>query len=916
LVSTLKKGLNIKERHDLALFDTKIFENIVIELQYPNQSILISNVYHSPNPPVNVTITNHNNLFLETLDAHLCKLSEITKDSYIFLDSNIDLLKLNTHQLCNDYMDINLSNGFVQLICRATRIQGGHCSLIDHILTNANQPSYDTGTILSDLSDHFINFIQLKNTKQKIKHKKLFKRSLTDENIARFKETLSHLNWADTLSKTNVDEAFDAFWKIFSDMYNIHFPQKKTRFNRNKHKLNSFMTEGLLKSRNTKINLCKSAALNRSVEALNLYKNYRNIYNSLVRLSKKMYFEQNFETHKKNPKKTWDLLKEAANLNKSNDTIEQLIINNELITDPTKIANEFNRFFVKIGVQISESILPTNAKPEDFMPIIENLTDIDLGTTNPAHICDLIKSLQTKLSLDSDGLSTKLLKMVATEISQPIAHIFNLSLTQGIFPNKFKKSRTVPVFKSGNANSCDNYRPIALLSSLSKILEKLVSVKLVNHLDFNNILYEHQYGFQKNKSTEQNLIHAVNFIGNSFNENKFCIGVFFDLKKAFDVCSHEILLMKLEKMGIKGIALNWFKSYLENRTQCVDINGHLSDEEKLKISILQGSILGPILFLCYINDLFRVSDLLTLMFADDTFTLKSDKNLNNLIQSVNTEVNKMAVWFRANKLAVNKNKTKFIIFRPKGKKINDDFPPLLLDENEQNVPYDPSLVTQLERYHNEHVNKDCRAYKLLGVFLDEYLTLDQHVNHIIKKLSRSLYCIRMAKNNVTENGMRSLYFALIHSHLSYCPVILNCLTKTNLAKLTKIQKKAIRTVTKSAYNAHTAPLFLRLKILPLDKLIKLGNLQFMHAVHYNYAPSSFQHVWQLNTNRHGDRQLRNDDLYTLPPPRIEQFKRLPLYSLPMEWNKAGDITLQENKVTFRYAVKDRLFLELSENQLV
>ncbi len=227
MVSTLKKGLNIKERHDLALFDTKIFENIVIELQYPNQSILISNVYHSPNPPVNVTITNHNNLFLETLDAHLCKLSEITKDSYIFLDSNIDLLKLNTHQLCNDYMDINLSNGFVQLICRATRIQGGHCSLIDHILTNANQPSYDTGTILSDLSDHFINFIQLKNTKQKIKHKKLFKRSLTDENIARFKETLSHLNWADTLSKTNVDEAFDAFWKIFSDMYNIHFPQKK-----------------------------------------------------------------------------------------------------------------------------------------------------------------------------------------------------------------------------------------------------------------------------------------------------------------------------------------------------------------------------------------------------------------------------------------------------------------------------------------------------------------------------------------------------------------------------------------------------------------------------------------------------------------------------------------------------------------
>ena len=176
-------------------------------------------------------------------------------------------------------------------------------------------------------------------------------------------------------------------------------------------------------------------------------------------------------------------------------------------------------------------------------------------------------------------------------------------------------------------------------------------------MESNNLLYEHQYGFQKNKSTEHSLIHAVNHIGKAFNENKFCVGVFFDLKKAFDVCSHDILLMKLEKMGIVGTALNWFRSYLKDRTQIVDINGSFSNERQIKISILQGSILGPILFLCYINDLFSVTNLLTLMFADDTFGLKSDSDIVNLIDSVNIEIKKMAVWFKANKLAVNISKT-------------------------------------------------------------------------------------------------------------------------------------------------------------------------------------------------------------------------------------------------------------------
>ena len=908
----IRKGLNFTIRNDLECFSLKTFENLVVEIHYPKKSMLFSNIYHSPNPPPNVTQSEHSNNFLELMDNHLANFSSLNKDCYVFLDANIDLLKMNSNAVSNDYMDINLSNGFIQLICKATRIQNGHFSLIDHILSNTNLPSYCSGTVVDDISDHFINFLQLPVDRVKLKPKSTFKRKLTDDNINGFKLSLAGIDWTDIYQNNDVDQSFDLFWTIFSDLYKIHFPEIKTKFNKNIHRINGYMTGGLLVSRKSKLELCKLAAKNRDPITDEKYKKFRNLYNTILRISKKMYFDSNFEIHKKNPKKTWDLLKEAASLNKSNDQIEEIIVNNETITDPCKIADSFNDFFSSIGTNISESIPPTIKKPEDYMPIIENLNDIDLGSTSQTHFCDIVKSLQPKCSLDSDGLSTKLLKRIALEISGPLAHIFNLSLQQGVFPKSMKKSRTVPIFKNGNSKSCDNYRPIALLSSLSKILEKMVSISLINHLNDNDILYKHQYGFQRNKSTEHNLIHAVNFIENAFNDNKYCIGVFFDLKKAFDVCSHDILLMKLKKMGVKGTALNWFKSYLSDRSQYVDINGHKSKFKKIKISILQGSILGPILFLIYINDLHLACDLFTVMFADDTFSLKSDKNLTQLSAFINIELNKMAIWFRANKLAVNKTKTKFIIFRSKGKKF-ENFTPIIFDENEEGCPFNPDLVTPLERYHDGHPNIECRSYKLLGVYLDEHLTLDYHVTHVSKKLAKSLYCIKMAKNNVNLSGLKSLYFALIHSHLSYCPIILNITSKSNLHKMEKVQKKAIRIITKSAYNAHTQPLFFANNILPLQQIIKQAKLKFMHSINYNYAPSSFNQTWTRNVARQGEHNLRNSEYFTLPIPRTEKFKKSPMYSLPDEWNKAGVLTLHENKTTFKFALKDLLLAELIVN---
>jgi len=365
-------------------------------------------------------------------------------------------------------------------------------------------------------------------------------------------------------------------------------------------------------------------------------------------------------------------------------------------------------------------------------------------------------------------------------------------------------------------------------------------------------------------------------------------------------------------MGISGTALAWFKSYLSDRSQCVDINGKLSSLRKIKISILQGSILGPILFLCFINDLHLVSTLFTLMFADDTFCLNSDSDLNNLISNVNMEVNKMAVWFRANKLAVNINKTKYIIFHMKGKKISDPVNPILYDENEPNIPTDPSLITELERFHDNHPNKECRSYKLLGIFLDEHLTLESHTQHILSKLNKSLYCIKQAKHIIPPKGLKSLYFALIHSHLTYCTSIMSILSSSSRNRIFKTQKKAIRIISNSPYNAHTNPLFIKHQILPYDLIIKQAQLTFMHTIAHNLAPSSFAHTWTTNANRDPNINLRNANEFYLPQPRTDTFKKSTLYSLPSVWNSLSPfISLQPNKITFKWALKAHLLEELA-----
>jgi hypothetical protein len=297
---------------------------------------------------------------------------------------------------------------------------------------------------------------------------------------------------------------------------------------------------------------------------------------------------------------------------------------------------------------------------------------------------------------------------------------------------------------------------------------------------------------------------------------------------------------------------------LSGRKQKVDIDGALSDIEYITISILQGNILGPILFLCFINDLPQCIDLFTLLFADDTASLSSGPELGPLLNKVNNELKKLASWFRANRMAVNVSKTKYMIFKNKGKKIQlNDNEGVFYDDNDDSEPYDNNKISKLDRVYNDNPNVNDRTYKLLGIYLDENLSFDTHINHVCNKISQSNYIINRSKNFLPYNSLRTLYFTIVHSHLLYCLPIYSCTTQNNLNKLFIAQKKAIHTVCNAKYRDHTTPLFIKTKILPLEQLIIQTRGKLTHSVFHKYSPPALHNTWTTNYERNPDRALRD-----------------------------------------------------------
>jgi len=646
------------------MFD-KVYESIFAEvITSSKKKYLIGSIYR-PGNHSNMTQSDQFNQFIELFANSLSDLTEIYERIYLFGDFNIDILKYSVSSQVAEYIDLLFSFGFLQVIAKPTRVTDFSATLIDHVLTNSYCKTYESVALSAHISDHFPILHFLAGPSASSLPKSIEYRDFSEDAINKFKDSIQRFNWTHVTDTECAQTAYNNFSATFSHLYNTYFPVLKKKFNKNFHKIEPWMTNGLLISRRQKILLGKAHLKNRTVINLQCFKDYRNVYNKVVRTAKKLYFEKKLASNQANIKKVWQILYSAVNIKRTKTSnIRDLIIDDQLVSDPLHIANFLNNYFANVASKIVSEIEPTDRPPDSKLPLSANVFSFCNNPVTFSEIKEACDQLQSKTSLDFEGISLYFVKKVICAIATPILHVFRQSLSSGIVPSQFKIAKVVPVFKSGDKTNPDNYRPISLLSSFSKILEKVVSIRLTHFLEKENVLTQFQFGFRTSHSTAHAMVHFLNNISKALNEKKHTIAIFCDLRKAFDTVNHAILLKKLFKMGIRGIELDWFRDYLSNRKQFVFLDG--------KSSALSDILIG------------------------DTTLSASGDDLQQLTDHINTEFQKVCEFFRSNRLSLHPAKTKFMIFTSNAnvKKQNIS---IFCNNNNVNATQHPNLIFPLQQ---------------------------------------------------------------------------------------------------------------------------------------------------------------------------------------------------------------------------
>lgn len=475
--------------------------------------------------------------------------------------------------------------------------------------------------------------------------------------------------------------------------------------------------------------------------------------------------------------------------------------------------------------------------------------------------------------------------LIRHAIIKPLTHVINLSFSQGVFPSQLKKAYVIPLYKGGDSQLMKNYRPVSVLSVFSKVFERLMYNRLMEYISNHNVLYNFQFGFRQDHSTEIALTVFIDKVMNALDNGQHVIGIFLDLAKAFDTVNHEILIKKLRHYGIRGNALEWFRSYLSGRTQIVKFTID-SDEKEIVCGVPQGSILGPLCFLLYVNDLASVSDLLySVMFADDTNMFAQGKNLCALENAINDELKKVVKWLYTNKLSLNIGKTHCMIF---------------------------TNCRQLcNRVGNIYINgvniETVSQTKFLGVLIDNKLKWSTHIEYISAKIAKGIGIIRKTKVILDKDTLLTLYYTFIYPYLSYCNIIWGKASNVYLSCLYILQKRILRLICNTHFLAHSAPLFKSCKVMTIYDINLYCTALYMFKVKNNKVPECIGKMFKLQSDVHAI-HTRQAHLYHLPLYRTEKMKNTITYLGPYIWNNfivpfcIIDKSIGVFKKSLRYAI--------------
>lgn len=751
--------------------------------------------------------------FLDSLHNLLLDMKD-TPNIAIIGDININIIESVLDKHASEYLTLLAAHGLLPGHTYPTR--GTNC--IDHCMIKA-KTSPVVIQLPATITDHCPIIAQF-YSQDRIKN-------ITDKSYKQCDyqgvcRDLLNIDWSKHLDMTDVNGATDSFLKILSSIIEKYTVVKNIpRSRRNKK---PWITPGLIRCmrKRDKLHL-KSRKEPNNNEVKDIYTKYRNTCNNLLKRLKRIYERSEFKKCSKDYKKTWQNIKRVCNFANKRNQAEELL---KLEPDNLKSLNKVNNYFINVGSNLANEILCNSNTSETSLAAglgIRNhqCESLCLLPTDEMEVYSIIQSLKIDSAPGWDGITTRLIKKTLPYVLKPITLICQASLDSGVVPKALKKSIISPIHKGGDGGNVSNYRPISLLPTLSKILEKIVNKRLRQYLESKSLLSNNQFGFRAQISTEHAVKAMTEQIILQLDKSRKTIGVFLDLAKAFDTVSIPILLAKLEAIGIRGIPLQWFKSYLTERSQMVKINESTSEEAKISFGVPQGSILGPTLFLIYINDLceMQLERGLVFTYADDTVLLFEGKSWSEVQSLANKGINKVVNWLRNNLLTINVSKTNYMTFALN--KSSQPKSPLSLQIHDANCACSASCSCSALS-PTEHM-------KYLGIIIDKHLRWTEHIKKLEGRTRKLIYTFKKLRHILPEDTFRTVYYALGQSIITYCISIWGAAATTNILPLERAQRALLKVMFFKPRRYSTEALYKEAKVLTVRQLFIKATIHGQHA---------------------------------------------------------------------------------------
>ena len=868
-VNTL--SLNLPIQSDIEAISQSDIEDIFLSVQFENHpAIIIGCMYR--HPKANITSFDYINNILQSL----C----ISKKSFFVLGD------LNDNMLLpgNNLNKIFSNNKLTQIIDKPTRITSTSSTLLDVIITNNPSIIISHDVIPTTISDH--ERISVKVNIIKPRRNRIVKtfRHLGNYSVDNFCSLLINKSeqFDNILRTDDVETQVKIFNETFTECLDNVAPYITKEIRRPFAPwFNDHVHQTIINKNNVRTYLKKDR---HNVQLQNEFKDQKKLVKSCITTAKKEYYLKQFNENRGNIKGTWNIIKEIipnkkrSNVNKFDNTIEK--------------ANEFNNFFANVGKNtfnnaqemLNNLNLPQHQIPDGYDDFQFRPEPVDVNT-----IILVIKHLNNTRSTGVDNISLKYIRDGLFSIAYYITCIINTSLVTGIVPTVWKHALVIPLHKEGDVNDVNNYRPISKLPILSKVLEKIVTMQLVNYLESNNLLSNSQHGFRPRLSTETALSTITDTIYNNMDNRKISLLTLCDLSKAFDSVNHNLLIKKCGKLGISSF---WFNNYLSNRTQAVQLNNLTSDKEEVNFGVPQGSNSGPVLFTIYVNDLKdNLNDGTIIQYADDTQFLHSDSlnNLQLLINRTETSLREIQIYFLKNGLMLNPHKTQCIFIG-----------------NQQLISKIPSqTVIRL----NETIINPSISVKNLGLHIDRYMLFDHHINEIHRKVMGILIYINRISSHIDKSSRIIAVQSLALNIIYYCIMIWGTTNNSLKIKMQRLQNFAARVAVGGLRKYdHVSPAFEELNWLKIDQKHEFLALCHIYKTLNNYYPEWLNSLRRVKDVTRGNTRQEND-LHIARYNTNTGARSLKIHG-PLLWNNLPTSLVNTNTLT---SFKHLLAIHLSQN---